>query len=229
MALLVPNVGEVEALRRNLFGNGGVITAVTNATPAVITSTAHGLANGNSVNIMDVAGATGVNGGPFTVYNVAANTFQIMTVTTTVTGTAINTPGTYTSGGTWSLGGVEDVSLKLFSSATTPAETDTAGTYTVLTPGSGYAVKTLASKLSSVSGWTAPASGAPTSAWSAEAAVAEATQASQSWSFSGTFTVNGYIMVGATTATLLWAENFGSTKNISSGDSLSLTPRLGLS
>ena len=228
MALLVPNVGETELARRTLFGNGGVITAVSNASPAVITSTAHGLANGNSVNISDVAGATGVNGGPFVVNTVAANTFNIATIAGT-TLTPVNLPGVYTSGGTWSLAGVEDVSLKLFSSATTPAETDTAGTYTVLTPGSGYAVKTLTSKLSAVTGWGAPASGAPTAAWSAEAAVAEAVQASQSWSFTGTFTVNGYIVVGANSTALLWAENFGSTKNITSGDSLALTPRLGLS
>jgi hypothetical protein len=229
MSLLLPNVGEIEVLRKALFGRGGTITGVTNAAPAVITSNAHGLANGNSVNISDVGGTTAVNGSNLTVYNVATNTFQVMTVATTVTGTAINGNGAYTSGGTWSLGGVENLQLKLFSSSTTPAETDVAGTYTVLTPGSGYAVQTLTSKLSAVTGWAAPASVAPTGAWSGEALVAEATAPQIVYSFTGAFTVNGYIVVGADSTTLYWAENFGSTKNISSGDSLTMTPRFGMS
>lgn len=229
MPLLLPNVGEVEVLKRVLYGRGGAITGVTNASPAVITSNSHGLSNGQCVNIQDVGGATGVNGTNRVVYNVAANTFQVMTVTTTTTGSAINTPGVYTSGGTWSLAAMEDLSLALFSSSTTPAETDTKATYTLLTPGSGYSVKTLSSLLSSVSGWTTPASGSPTSSWSAEASVAEATQPSQSWSFSGSFTVNGYVVFGAVSDTLFWAENFGSTKNITSGDTLAMTPRFGMS
>lgn len=229
MALLIPNVGEVEVLKRTLYGRAGTITGATNASPSVVTSTAHGLSNGQCINIQDVGGTTALNGTNRVVYNVATNTFQCMTVSTTTTGTAINGNGAYTSGGTWSLAAMEDLSLALFSSSTTPAETDTKATYTLLTPGSGYSVKTLSSLLSTVSGWTTPASGSPTSSWSAEASVAEATQPSQSWSFSGSFTVNGYVVFGAVSDTLYWAENFGSTKNITSGDSLSMVPRFGMS
>ena len=234
MSLLIPNVGEVELLRRGLFGNGGTITGVTNASPGVITTGAsHGLTTGNAVNISGVGGATGVNGSNLVVFVASSTTFSVSTAGGTAaapTLTPVNTPGVYTSGGTWSLAGVEGLSLKLFSSSTTPAETDTAGTYTVLTDGvSGYAVQTLTSKLDATAGWTTPASGSPTGSWSAEASVAEATSPQIVYNFSGSLTINGYIVVGATSTTLFWAENFGSTKNVVSGDTLTMTPRLGQS
>lgn len=70
-----------------------VITGITQANPAVVTSVAHGYANGDQVYISGVLGMTQVNTGPFTVAGVAANTFQL---------SGINSTGyaAYTSGGT---------------------------------------------------------------------------------------------------------------------------------
>ena len=72
------------------------ITAVTNATPAVLTSAAHGFANGDTVVIRGVVGAVGVNQ-LAKVAGQAANTFQLQTLT----GESLDivTPGAYTSGG----------------------------------------------------------------------------------------------------------------------------------
>lgn len=69
------------------------ITAVTQANPAVVTSAAHGYANGDMVYIAGALGMTGINGGPFTVAGVTANTFQL----TGVNSTAMPA---YTGGGT---------------------------------------------------------------------------------------------------------------------------------
>ncbi len=74
---------------------GKVITGATNASPIVITSTAHGFANGNIVAISNVGGNTAANG-VFKVANVTANTFEL---THRDTGANIAGNGTYTSGG----------------------------------------------------------------------------------------------------------------------------------
>jgi predicted aspartyl protease len=65
------------------------ITAITNATPAQVTSTAHGLSTGDTVVIVGVAGATGANG-YWTVTLVDANNFTINNG---------SNPGVWTSGG----------------------------------------------------------------------------------------------------------------------------------
>ena len=52
------------------------LTAITKANPGVVTSTAHGLANGDYV-VLDVLGMHQVNGRVFRVANVAANTFEL--------------------------------------------------------------------------------------------------------------------------------------------------------
>lgn len=71
-----------------------VITDVTAADPAVVTSNGHGLANGDTVVITDVVGNMGddvLNGNEFTVAGADANTFQL---------DSTDTIGkTYTSGG----------------------------------------------------------------------------------------------------------------------------------
>lgn len=68
------------------------LTAVTKANPGVVTSTAHGLANGEKVQIQDIVGMTQINDKIFTVDNVTANTFELK---------GENTAGytTYSSGG----------------------------------------------------------------------------------------------------------------------------------
>lgn len=53
------------------------ITAITAASPPVVTSTAHGLTNGGIVYIEGVAGMTQVNKRAFVVANVTANTFEL--------------------------------------------------------------------------------------------------------------------------------------------------------
>ncbi len=54
------------------------ITAITNANPAVVTSNAHGLANGEIIQIQDVVGMTQLNNHVFTVSAVTANTFALL-------------------------------------------------------------------------------------------------------------------------------------------------------
>jgi len=68
------------------------ITNATNATPIVITSNGHGLANGNQVGIAGIVGNTAPNGKIWFVRNVAANTFELEN-------SAGN--GAYVSGGNW--------------------------------------------------------------------------------------------------------------------------------
>lgn len=104
--------------------------------------------------------------------------------------------------------------LKLFASNTTPAETDTAGTYTEAT-GGGYAEKALTG-----ASWTLT-EGAPSDVAAAE----------QTWTFTGPLTTNttvfGYYVVQTTSGTLMWAERdaspFDPTNN---GDQIKLTPVL---
>ncbi len=60
-----------------------VITAITQANPAVVTSTAHGFSNGDRVRISEVEGMTELNGETFTVAGVTANTFQLSGINST--------------------------------------------------------------------------------------------------------------------------------------------------
>lgn len=53
------------------------ITNATQADPVVVTSTAHGLSNGDEVFITGVAGMTELNGRNFLIANVTANTFEL--------------------------------------------------------------------------------------------------------------------------------------------------------
>ncbi|MBE9515963.1 MAG: hypothetical protein IME93_03180 [Proteobacteria bacterium] len=54
-----------------------VITGITQANPAVVTSTAHGHTDGQIVYLDEVVGMTEVNGKPYVVTNQAANTFEL--------------------------------------------------------------------------------------------------------------------------------------------------------
>jgi hypothetical protein len=73
------------------------ITGATNATPIVVTSTAHGFADGDIVVIRGVGGNTAANG-TWKVASQTANTFALTTATRT---TSLNSTGNgaYTSGG----------------------------------------------------------------------------------------------------------------------------------
>lgn len=58
-------------------GTAKTITGITAASPPVVTSTAHGLTNGQIVKISGVVGMTQLNGRAFVVKNVAANSFEL--------------------------------------------------------------------------------------------------------------------------------------------------------
>lgn len=108
--------------------------------------------------------------------------------------------------------GGNNLTLKLFTSNTTPADTDTAATYTEAA-GGGYAAKTL-----TMGSWTV----------SIAAGIAQAAYAEQTWTFTGALTGNpsvyGYYVVDADN-TLIFSERldalFTPTAN---GDILRVTP-----
>ena len=79
---------------------GTAITAATNATPIVVTSTAHGLEDDDIVTISGVGGNTAANG-TFKVAGKTANTFNLTTV---AAGANVAGNGAYTSGGLWTRG-----------------------------------------------------------------------------------------------------------------------------
>lgn len=72
----------------------GSITGATQANPVVITSTGHGLSNGDKVKISSVGGMTEINDRVFTVAGSTSNTFQL-------SGEDGSSHTAYTSGGTW--------------------------------------------------------------------------------------------------------------------------------
>lgn len=109
----------------------------------------------------------------------------------------------------------QDLTLKLYTSNTTPAESDTAGTYTEAA-GFGYVAKTLTG-----ASWTVTA-GDPT----------VATYAQQTWVFSGALgNVYGYFVVQSSSGILMWAERFtdGPYNVQNNGDEIRITPRIELS
>lgn len=78
-------------------GENGLVTAITNASPPVVTSAAHGLANDTIVIVHGVRGAT-LASGTWMVKNVTTNTFELYE-TDGVTPAAA--PDVYSSGGVW--------------------------------------------------------------------------------------------------------------------------------
>lgn len=108
---------------------------------------------------------------------------------------------------------VRDLIYRLFATNVTPAETDTAGSYTEAA-GGGYASKTLTG-----GSWTVT-NGAPT----------EAAYAQQTWTFTGTLTTNptvyGYYVTRVTDADLVLAETFTSFTPTNNGDQILLTPKI---
>ena len=74
------------------------ISAVTQASPGVVTSAAHGYVNGQEISISGIVGMTSLNGPNWIVRNVTANTFTLESLH----GVALNTSAlpAYVSGGT---------------------------------------------------------------------------------------------------------------------------------
>lgn len=104
----------------------------------------------------------------------------------------------------------ENLIYRLFTNNITPAETDTAATYTEMS-GAGYAAITL-----SGASWTVTG-GAPSSA----------TYAQQTWTFTGAgSTIYGYYVTRATSADLVLAETFTSFTPAANGDNIKLTPTI---
>lgn len=85
----------VKAALIDLNAVAGIITDATNATPIVITQTAHGWSNGDVATIQGVVGNLAANG-KFRIANVTANTYEL-----TAYGDGSNVVGTgaYSSGG----------------------------------------------------------------------------------------------------------------------------------
>jgi len=71
---------------------GGVISAITQANPGVVTATAHGFSNGDVVFFEDVEGMSELNGNSYTLANITANTMELL-------GTDTSAFGAYSSSG----------------------------------------------------------------------------------------------------------------------------------
>lgn len=107
----------------------------------------------------------------------------------------------------------ENLVLRLYTNNITPAETDTAGTYTEAA-GNGYGAITLTG-----ASWNAPSEGAPSFI----------TYAQQTFTFTGALgNVYGYYMTRATSGRIALAERFtGAPFNIANnGDQIKITPRI---
>jgi hypothetical protein len=107
----------------------------------------------------------------------------------------------------------QNLVLRLYTNNITPAETDTASTYTEAS-GSGYAAITLTG-----SSWNAPSEGAPSSIGYAQ----------QTFTFTGALgNVYGYYMTRATSGRIALAERFTNAPfNIANnGDQIKITPQI---
>lgn len=106
----------------------------------------------------------------------------------------------------------ENLVLRAFESNTTPAETDTAASYTEFTA-PGYASITLPG-----ASWGAPSEGAPTSI----------AYAQQTWTLTGAGSAYGYYMTRVTSGRIALAERFtGAPFTIpSGGGTIKVTPTI---
>lgn len=107
----------------------------------------------------------------------------------------------------------ENLVYRLFATNITPAETDTAGTYTEAA-GGGYASITLTGASWTVTG------GAPSTA----------AYAQQTYTFTGALTTNatiyGYYVTQLSSGTLVLAETFTNFTPAANGDNIKLTPQI---
>lgn len=107
----------------------------------------------------------------------------------------------------------QNLVLRLYTNNVTPAETDTAGTYTEAA-GNGYAAVTLTG-----ASWGAPSEGAPSSI----------AYAQQTFTFSGALgNVYGYYMTRVTSGRIALAERFtdGPYNIQNNGDQIKITPQI---
>ncbi|SNT29202.1 hypothetical protein SAMN06265795_12258 [Noviherbaspirillum humi] len=107
----------------------------------------------------------------------------------------------------------ENLVYRLFCNNITPAETDTASTFTEAA-GGGYASKTLTG-----ANWTITGGNPSTAAY-----------AQQTWTFTGALTTNptiyGYYATRLTSGDLVLAEPFTSFTPAANGDNIQLTPQI---
>lgn len=126
-------------------------------------------------------------------------------------------------------GTLENWQLGLFHAGITPAETDTAATYTAQEAAfTGYARKTLTRSIGPTT-WNTPVAQPPSGspAWSGRAQVGHTQYGAspQSWTCGPTGdTIHGYFIVGAASGKLICAEAFATPRTLVNGDTLSLTP-----
>lgn len=108
----------------------------------------------------------------------------------------------------------EDVYLRLFKNNITPSEGDSVATYIEATF-TGYSQKTLAK-----ASWGTPATVGGTSSITYGSA--------QTWTSSDPTAqaIYGYYIVGVTSGILLFAERFGTARNINNGETITFTPRV---
>lgn len=119
------------------------------------------------------------------------------------------------------LGNGNNWTLKLFKNDVTPAETDTAGTYTEA-DFTDYAAKTLTRSVSG-STWATPttSSGVTSSLYNSGTP--------QTWTCGATGnSIYGYFIIDAVAGTLLISERFAATRVLAENDTLNLTPRVAL-
>ncbi len=122
-------------------------------------------------------------------------------------------------------GSLENWTLKLYSSNTTPAETDTAASYTECNfTGYSGTSGTLTRSIGAGT-WSSPTSNSSNTV-NSESADAKSTYGSSAKSYSATSaqTVYGYIIVGATSGKLIAAEKFGSSISLVNPSTLTLQP-----
>jgi hypothetical protein len=119
-------------------------------------------------------------------------------------------------------GTLENWTLKLYKTSVTPAESDTAASYTVA-DFTSYSDKTLTRSVSGGT-WSTPSTSTGTTSSSYNAGTP------QNWTNTGASaqTIYGYYVVGATSTTLLFAELFAASRTLNQNDQLNLTPRIQL-
>lgn len=112
----------------------------------------------------------------------------------------------------------ENLTLKLFKTNVTPAESDTAGSYTEA-DFTSYAAKTITSSQSGGT-WAVPttSTGVTSSTYGTN----------QTWTAGSTQTVYGIFYIFATSGILAAAEAFSAGKALDSGDTITVVPKFAL-